>query len=91
MHVMSLYTCIQLSTVSDLLSQLVSADREALMQDTDTLRETIATLQAQLQQLQVCEHTSVTMLPAMYMYTCTLKYMCSVHVCSTLAYMYKYM
>jgi cell division septum initiation protein DivIVA len=49
----------QLSTVSELLSQLVSADREALLQDTNTLRDTITTLQAQLQQLQVCEHTHV--------------------------------
>ena len=67
MHVISLYTHVQLSTVNDLLSQLVSADREALMQDTNTLRETIATLQAQLQQLQVCEHTSATLLPTMCM------------------------
>ena len=39
----------QLSAVGELLSQLLATDREALVQDTNTLRETIATLQAQLQ------------------------------------------
>jgi hypothetical protein len=40
----------QLSAVSDLLTQLISGDREALARDTDSLRDTIASLQAQLQQ-----------------------------------------
>jgi hypothetical protein len=40
----------QLSAVSDLLTQLISGDREALARDTDSLRDTIASLQTQLQQ-----------------------------------------
>lgn len=48
---------IQLSAVGELLSQLLTTDREALVQDTNTLRETIATLQAQLQ---VCTCTCYT-------------------------------
>ena len=42
--------CLQLSAVSDLLTQLISGDREALARDTDSLRDTIASLQTQLQQ-----------------------------------------
>ncbi|CAI8021152.1 hypothetical protein GBAR_LOCUS12579 [Geodia barretti] len=40
----------RLSAVSDLLTQLISGDREALARDTDSLRDTIASLQTQLQQ-----------------------------------------
>ena len=59
---------LQLSAVSDLLSQLISAGREALVQDTNSLRDTITALQTQLQQ-QVLHSSPTTPTSIQYMYS----------------------
>lgn len=73
---MYIFIPMQLSSQTELLSQLLSADRESLVQEASAARERVHSLQAEL------AHQVLYPLAYMYMYM----YITSVHTCNKLSH-----